>query len=224
MMAACDAVVTASGTVTLELAILEVPMIVVYKLSPLTYQLGKRLVKIDFFSLVNLIAGYAAVPELLQHEVTAEKIAAELSAITTRPARMQEMKQALKEVRDKLGESGASEKAATVALQMLAPIPVIEDDFNETSSPVALEINGILDLHPFSPKDLKTLIPDYLEECRKKGIGEIKIIHGKGIGNIRRSVHALLDRNPLVADYRQAELQSGSWGATIVTLKVSSQP
>ena len=224
MMAACDAVVTASGTVTLELAILEVPMIVVYKLSPLTYQLGKRLVKIDFFSLVNLIAGYAAVPELLQHEVTAEKIAAELSAITTRPVRMQEMKQALKEVRDKLGESGASEKAATVALQMLAPIPVIEDDFNETSSPVALEINGILDLHPFSPKDLKTLIPDYLEECRKKGIGEIKIIHGKGIGNIRRSVHALLDRNPLVADYRQAELQSGSWGATIVTLKVSSQP
>ncbi len=121
MMAACDAVVTASGTVTLELAILEVPMIVVYKLAPLTYQLGKLLVKGDFFSLVNLIAGYAAVPELLQHEVTAEKIAAELLAITTLPARKQEMKQALKEVRDKLGESGASDKAATVALQMLVP-------------------------------------------------------------------------------------------------------
>jgi lipid-A-disaccharide synthase len=119
MMAACDAVVTASGTVTLELAILEVPMIVVYKLAPLTYQLGKRLVKIDFFSLVNLIAGYAAVPELLQHEVTAEKIAAELAAITTLPARKRIMKQALKEVRDKLGESGASDKAATAALQML---------------------------------------------------------------------------------------------------------
>jgi lipid-A-disaccharide synthase len=222
MMAACDAVVTASGTVTLELAILEVPMIVVYKLSPLTYQLGKRLVKVDFFSLVNLIAGYAAVPELLQHEVTAGKIAAELSAITTQPARMQEMKQALKEVKGKLGERGASEKAATVALQMLTPVSIIEVDYNDTAAPVALEINGILDLHPFSPKDLKTLIPDYLEECRKKGIVEIKIIHGKGIGNIRRSVHALLDRNPLVADYRQAELQSGSWGATIVTLKVSS--
>ena len=119
MMAACDAVVTASGTVTLELAILEVPMIVVYKLAPLTYQLGKRLVKIDFFSLVNLIAGYAAVPELLQHEVTAEKIAAELAAITTLPARKRIMKQALKEVRDKLGERGASNKAATAALQML---------------------------------------------------------------------------------------------------------
>lgn len=98
-----------------------------------------------------------------------------------------------------------------------------EDHFNETE-PVALEIDGILDLHPFSPKDLKTLIPDYLEECQKKGIVEIKIIHGKGIGNIRRSVHALLERNPLVADYRQADLHSGSWGATIVNLKGQQKP
>ncbi len=118
-MAACDAVITASGTVTLELAILEVPMIVAYTLAPLTYQLAKRLVKVDFFTLVNLIAGYAAVPELLQHEVTAEKIAAEISEIITLPARNQKMKRALKEVREKLGESGASDKAATVALQML---------------------------------------------------------------------------------------------------------
>ncbi len=120
MMAACDAVVTASGTVTLELAILEVPMIVVYKLAPLTYQLAKLLIKIDFFSLVNLIAGYAAVPELLQHEVTATGIAGELSAITTVPSRKKNMKQALKEVRGKLGVRGASEKAAAVALRMLA--------------------------------------------------------------------------------------------------------
>ena len=95
---------------------------------------------------------------------------------------------------------------------------MIEDNYNETD-PIALEIDGILDLHPFSPKDLKTLIPDYLEECQKKGIVEIRIIHGKGIGNIRRSVHALLERSPLVADFRQADLHSGSWGATIVTLK-----
>lgn len=100
---------------------------------------------------------------------------------------------------------------------------MIEENFNETD-PVALEIDGTLDLHPFSPKDLKTLIPDYLEECRKKGIVEIKIIHGKGIGNIRRSVHALLERNSLVADYRQAELHNGSWGATIVTLKELPNP
>lgn len=119
MMAACDAVVTASGTVTLELAILGVPMIVVYKLAPLTYQLGKLLVKIDFFSLVNLIVGYEAVPELLQHAVTAEKISAELTAILTLPARKQQIQQALKEVRNKLGGSGASDKAATAALQLM---------------------------------------------------------------------------------------------------------
>jgi dsDNA-specific endonuclease/ATPase MutS2 len=89
---------------------------------------------------------------------------------------------------------------------------------SDETDPVALEIDGILDLHPFSPKDLKTLIPDYLEECRKKGIVEIKIIHGKGVGNIRRSVHALLERNPLVVTYRQAEEHDGSWGATVVSL------
>ncbi len=119
MMAACDAVITASGTVTLELAILEVPMVVAYTLAPLTYQLAKRLVKVDFFTLVNLIAGYAAVPELLQHEVTAEKIAAEIREIITLPARNQKMRRALKDVHAKLGTSGASDKAATVALQML---------------------------------------------------------------------------------------------------------
>lgn len=92
-----------------------------------------------------------------------------------------------------------------------------DDDFAE-NDPVAIDIDGTLDLHPFSPKDLPTLIPDYLEECHKKGIVEIRLIHGKGIGNIRRSVHALLERNPLVAQYRLADQHSGSWGATIVFL------
>jgi DNA-nicking Smr family endonuclease len=93
-----------------------------------------------------------------------------------------------------------------------------EEIFNE-NDPYILEIDGILDLHTFSPKDLKTLIPDYLDECRKKRVVEVRIIHGKGKGNLRRSVHALLQRNPLVASYQLADLQSGSWGATIVTLK-----
>ena len=96
-----------------------------------------------------------------------------------------------------------------------------EEIFNE-NDPYILEIDGILDLHTFSPKDLKTLIPDYLDECRKKRIVEVRIIHGKGKGNLRRSVHALLQRNPLVASYQLADLQSGSWGATIVTLKSQS--
>ena len=94
-------------------------MVVAYTLAPLTYQLAKRLVKVDYFTLVNLIAGYTAVPEFLQHEVTAENIAAEIWAIITLPTRHQQMRRALQEVHAKLGESGASEKAAAVALQML---------------------------------------------------------------------------------------------------------
>lgn len=95
----------------------------------------------------------------------------------------------------------------------------MNEENSESDKPVQIEIDGILDLHQFSPKDVKTLIPDYLEECWEKGIVEIKIIHGKGKGNLRRSVLALLERNPLVYSYRQAELQSGSWGATVVMLK-----
>jgi len=119
MMAACDAVVAKSGTVTLELAILQVPMVVCYRLSPLTYRLAKMLVKLDHFSLPNLIAGYTAVPELLQDEVTPEKIAAELMALLTIPEKMHTMKTALQSIKEKLGEAGASEKAAAVAIRLL---------------------------------------------------------------------------------------------------------
>lgn len=119
MMASCDAVVTASGTVTLELAILGVPMVVTYRLAPLTYHLGKLLIKIDFFSLVNLIAGYEAVPELLQDEVTSDRVAKELQAILLPSDSRQKMIDDLGLVNTKLGERGASKKAASVALQML---------------------------------------------------------------------------------------------------------
>lgn len=91
------------------------------------------------------------------------------------------------------------------------------DEFDGNEE-IELEIDGILDLHAFSPKDVKYLVPDYLEECRKRGITEIRIIHGKGIGNLRRTVHALLDRNPLVDRYRLAGEDRGSWGATIVSI------
>ena len=119
MMAACAAVVAASGTVTLELAILEVPMVVAYKLSPITYFLGKLIVKIDNFSLVNLIAGYRAVPEMLQAEVTPKKIAEELSQLLLHSENSQRMKDSLRDVKIKLGSPGASEKAANVALHLM---------------------------------------------------------------------------------------------------------
>ena len=86
-------------------------------------------------------------------------------------------------------------------------------------NPVHIEINGVIDLHHFSPKDLKYLIPDYLAECAEKNIYEIKIIHGKGKGVLRRTVHSLLSKNPDVLSYRLAAEQNGSWGATIVQLR-----
>ncbi|HKK44712.1 MAG TPA: Smr/MutS family protein [Balneolaceae bacterium] len=81
-----------------------------------------------------------------------------------------------------------------------------------------LPIDGTLDLHTFRPEDLGSLIPDYIEECLNEGIYHIRIIHGKGTGNLRRSVHALLERNPHVESYSLAGDRSG-WGATVANLK-----
>lgn len=119
VMAACDCVVAASGTVTLELALLSVPMVVTYKLSPLTYLLAKSLVKLEFFSLVNLIAGFEAVPELLQDEVDAKTISCELAVLLNAHARKKKMNEALSLVNSRLGGPGASAKAAQMALELL---------------------------------------------------------------------------------------------------------
>lgn len=85
--------------------------------------------------------------------------------------------------------------------------------------PVALPITGELDLHTFRPQDLGTLIPAYLEACATKGLHEVRIIHGKGTGTLRTTVHRLLQRSSLVLRYRSGDETSGSWGATIVTLR-----
>lgn len=79
-------------------------------------------------------------------------------------------------------------------------------------------INGVLDLHTFRPDELGSLIPEYIEACRREGIHQLRIIHGKGTGNLRKSVHALLKRNDHVKSYRLAGDRS-SWGATLVELK-----
>lgn len=84
--------------------------------------------------------------------------------------------------------------------------------------PVNIEVNGVLDLHFFKPKDLSTLIDEYIRVCLEKEIYSVRFIHGKGIGNIRRSVHSLLDRNPHVSGYQLADESGGGWGATIANL------
>ncbi len=119
LMSVCDAVVAASGTVTLELAILEIPMVVVYKLTNITYFFARLLVRLDHFSLVNLIAGKTAVPELLQQDVTAENITKELLIITGTTKERELTLADLQEVRARLGDKGASKKAASVVLGLL---------------------------------------------------------------------------------------------------------
>lgn len=83
--------------------------------------------------------------------------------------------------------------------------------------PVELPIDGTLDLHTFAPSEAKELVHDYLDACRERGIREVRIIHGKGTGTLRRLVHAQLNRRDDVAGYRLAGDTSG-WGATFVTL------
>ena len=78
-------------------------------------------------------------------------------------------------------------------------------------------IDGILDLHSFKPKEINSLIPEYITECINRNIVEIRIIHGKGKGILRRGVHAILERDPRVISFETAHDRS-SWGATVVHL------
>lgn len=87
-----------------------------------------------------------------------------------------------------------------------------------TDAPVPLPITGELDLHTFRPADLGELIPAYLSECAARGLREVRIIHGKGTGTLRTTVHVLLQRSPLVQSFRLGDERTGSWGATLVTL------
>lgn len=81
-----------------------------------------------------------------------------------------------------------------------------------------LPIDGMLDLHTFHPSEIGDLIPEYLALCSERGISEVRIVHGKGSGQLRRGVHAILDRLPEVASYRLAPGDRGAWGATLVQL------
>ena len=84
---------------------------------------------------------------------------------------------------------------------------------------VALPIEDSLDLHTFSPREIKPLLEEYLYQCQQREFHEVRIIHGRGTGTQRKIVRSLLARNPRVAAFKDAAPESGGWGATMVTLK-----
>ena len=116
VMSACDLLIAASGTVTLEAAIIGTPLIIVYKLSPLSYYLGKLLIRVPYIGLVNLVAGECLAPELIQNEANPEAIAGEAVAILKDRKRMRYIRRRFGDVRESLGGSGASSRAARLAL------------------------------------------------------------------------------------------------------------
>ncbi|MFH1487511.1 MAG: lipid-A-disaccharide synthase [Pseudomonadota bacterium] len=118
-LAACDLAFVASGTATLETAMMEVPMIVTYRVSPISYRIGKMVIRVPHIALVNLVAGEEIVPEIIQDEVTPERLAEEAMALLAPGRKREKMIKQMRAVKERLGKGGASEKTARIALQMI---------------------------------------------------------------------------------------------------------
>ncbi|HEV2394379.1 MAG TPA: Smr/MutS family protein [Verrucomicrobiae bacterium] len=85
--------------------------------------------------------------------------------------------------------------------------------------PIRLPIDGVLDLHTFNPREVQNLVADYMGACRERSIFQVRIIHGKGTGALRRTVHSILSKHPEVISFTLDHPQFGGWGATIVRLR-----
>lgn len=119
VLAAADVALVASGTVTVQAALHECPMVVVYRLAPLTYRLGKPFVRVDTYAMANLVAGRRVVPELIQEAFTPDAVASEAVDILTNRDRASRMRADLREVRQRLGDAGASRRAAAAVMNVI---------------------------------------------------------------------------------------------------------
>ncbi len=118
MIRACDAVISVSGTVTLEIALVGTPLVIIYKLSPLTYQLAKRLIKVPNIGLCNIVAGETVVRELIQEQANGAEIADEITSLLTNANYRGEIVNKLAAIRAKLGQGGASARVARLAVSL----------------------------------------------------------------------------------------------------------
>ena len=85
--------------------------------------------------------------------------------------------------------------------------------------PVVLPVEDVIDLHAFQPKEIASVVEEYLHQCVSAGFTEVRLIHGKGVGVQRNIVRSVLDKHPAVLSYRDAPAEAGGWGATLATLK-----
>jgi lipid-A-disaccharide synthase len=120
LIRACDAIISVSGTVTLEIALVGTPMVIIYKLAPVTYQVAKRVVRIEHVGLCNIVAGEAIVKELLQDDASPDKIAAEIGALLEDGTYAADMRQKLATIQGKLGGGGASRNVAKLVDQLVS--------------------------------------------------------------------------------------------------------
>ena len=119
LIRACDAVISVSGTVTLEIALVGTPMVIIYRLSPLTYQIAKLLIKVEHIGLCNIVAGETAAKELIQGEATPENISDEIAKILTDDSYTSSIKEKLATVRSRLGKGGASKNVAGLVVGLM---------------------------------------------------------------------------------------------------------
>jgi lipid-A-disaccharide synthase len=118
VLAEADVAVVASGTVTVQAALHECPMVVVYRLSPVTYRLGRRFVRVDTFAMANLVAGRRVVPELIQDGFTPAAVAGHVIGLIRKPEQREQMRAELRAVKAALGGPGASARAARIVLDV----------------------------------------------------------------------------------------------------------
>jgi len=98
---------------------------------------------------------------------------------------------------------------------MKPPEPPFDD-------PVVLPLEDSIDLHPFQPKDIPSVVEEYLQQCIEAGFSEVRIIHGRGVGVQRNIVRSILSKHPAVSSFHDGPPEAGGWGATIVVLKGES--